>query len=103
MAGWSCAGRSWRWHEPWVAIRSSTDERRTQTAIASARVRGLLEAAPGRHGVENASNDFHRRSCSSWGQGAGEQDMAARMIAEVTEVTGKYWDERQNDRVVGGR
>jgi hypothetical protein len=25
-AGWSCAGRSWRWHEPWVAIRWSTDE-----------------------------------------------------------------------------
>src|SRR6185369_15706559 len=44
-AGWSCAGRSWRWHQPWVAIRWSTDERRTQTAIASARVRGLLEAA----------------------------------------------------------
>jgi hypothetical protein len=42
-AGWSRVGRSWRWHGPWVAIRWSTDERRTQTAIASARVRGLLE------------------------------------------------------------
>jgi len=44
-AGWSCTGRSWRWHGPWVAIRSSTDERRAQTRGASKRVRGLLSGA----------------------------------------------------------
>jgi len=47
-AGWSCAGRSWRWHGPWVAIRPSTDERRAQTRGASKRVRGLLRVAPPR-------------------------------------------------------
>jgi len=46
-AGWSCAGRSWRWHGPWVAIRSSTDERRAQTRGASKRVRGLQELRAG--------------------------------------------------------
>src|SRR4051812_44178095 len=47
-AGWSCAGGSWRWHGPWVAIRPSTDERRAQTRGASKRVRGLLRVAPPR-------------------------------------------------------
>jgi len=49
-AGWSCAGRSWRWHEPWVAIRSSTDERRAQTRGASKRVRGLPSDRSGDRG-----------------------------------------------------
>src|SRR5512147_59826 len=59
-AGWSCAGRSWRWHGPWVAIRWSTDERRTQTAIASARVRGLLEAAPRAEPLRHGSGERER-------------------------------------------
>ena len=46
-AGWSSAGRSWRWHCRSLAIRRSTDERRAQTRGASKRVRGLLELRAG--------------------------------------------------------
>jgi len=46
-AGWSSAGRSWRWHRRSLAIRRSTDERRAQTRVASKRVRGLHERRSG--------------------------------------------------------
>jgi len=42
-AGWSSAGRSWRWQCRSLAIRRYTDERRAQTRVASARVRVLHE------------------------------------------------------------
>jgi len=60
-AGWSCAGRSWRWHRPWVAIRRSTDERRAQTRGASKRVRVLQEL---RAGIERGCLCSWQR----WGQ-----------------------------------
>src|SRR3954468_15263384 len=68
-AGWSCAGRSWRWHGPWIAIRSSTDERRAQTRGASKRVRGLQELRAGverdlhelRAGVEREQQELRER------------------------------------------
>jgi len=41
-AGWLIVGGSWRWHHHPFSIRRSTDERRTQTRGASARVRDLL-------------------------------------------------------------
>jgi hypothetical protein len=37
-AGWSSAGRSWRWHYRSLAIRRLTDEQGAQTRVASARV-----------------------------------------------------------------
>jgi len=59
-AGWSSAGRSWRWHWQSLAIRWLTDERRAQPRVASKRVRVLQEPRRqilGDTGVEDA-NEF---------------------------------------------
>src|ERR1700682_2472347 len=39
----SFVGASWRWREPPIAIRPSTDEGRARPALASARVGALLD------------------------------------------------------------
>jgi len=56
-AGWSSAGRSWRWHRQSLAIRRSTDERRAQTRGASKRVRGLPN---GRSGTTDGTFERNR-------------------------------------------
>jgi len=88
-AGWSCAGRSWRWHGPWVAIRPSTDERRAQTRGASKRVRVLQEL--------RARAERERRISSSKGQSRG----ASKRVRDLLELRARAERERRFSRQQG--
>ena len=79
-AGWWIVGRSWRWHRHTVSIRGPTDERRTQTRGASARVRVLADAVRGPHRSQRGVRSGPRPVCRTLAASAAARRSAAMVV-----------------------